>query len=102
MSLVAVAVGSALEEANFVVGVFQRAGGDRVVVPVQESYAMSAQRVAHGAEDSDAGGFRTQTPVVEELGGGALRGLRPERTQFVLEVVRLSQRFIELERFGQT
>lgn len=98
----AIAVGSALEEADFVVGAFQRAGGDRVIVPIQQADAMASQRMAHGAEDADAGGFGAAAPVVEELRGGGFGSLLSEQPQFVLEVVRLRQRFIELERFRQS
>ena len=97
-----IAVGSSLECSNLVVGAFQRAGGDRVIVPVQESCAMSTQGVAHGPEHSNAGGFRASALVVEERRGCGLRGLLPELTQVVFEVVRLSQWFVELERLGQT
>ena len=42
VDVAAVAVGSALQESDFVVGAFQRTGGDRMVVPVQEANAVSA------------------------------------------------------------
>ena len=74
----AVAVGSALEESDLVVGAFQGTGRDEVIVPVQQADAMASQSVAHGAEDADSGGFGAAAPVVEELRGGGLRGLLPE------------------------
>lgn len=44
-----ITVGSALEEADLVVGSFQRAGRDRMVIPVQQSGTMSSQGVGHGS-----------------------------------------------------
>ena len=45
-----IAVGSSLEYSDLVVGAFQRAGGDRVVVPIQEARAMSTQGVARAMQ----------------------------------------------------
>ncbi len=85
MIVATVAVGTALEEADLVVCAFQRAGGDQLVVRVQQADAMSAQRVAHGAEDTDTGAFGALAPAVEEVCRSGLGILLPKLTQLVLE-----------------
>lgn len=56
---------------------------------------MPQQGFADGFENSNSGGVGSAAPVGEELLGGGLRGLFPELTEFVLEVVGLRQRFVE-------
>ena len=68
----AVAIGSALEQADLVVGAFQWAGGDRVVVPVEQADAMAAQGVA-----AWCGGRGYWWP---RRGGTSRRGTSPQRT----------------------
>ena len=56
----------------------------------------------HGAEDADTGGLGAAAPVVEELRRRGLGALLPEQSQFVFEVVRLRQRFVQLQGFRQS
>ena len=67
--VVTVAVGSALQGADFIVDAFQRAGRERVVGPVEESSAMGAEGLGHREELPDAAGCGAAAPGVEELFG---------------------------------
>ena len=83
---VAVAEGSSLEEFEFVVGGFEWFGGDGVVVPVQQSAAMTGDGFGELLEDSDTAGLGVLAPGGEEAFGGGLGGLAPELSQVFLEI----------------
>ena len=71
MFVVSITVGSTLEGSDFVVDTFQGAAPARgypdwLVVPVEQSVAVSLERLAHGVQDGGVGGGGSTTPVVEE------------------------------------
>lgn len=95
---VTVTEGSALEELEFVVGSFERAGGDGMVVPIQQAGAVAEEGCGELLQDSDATALSLFGPGRQAAFGAGFRGLVPQLPQIFLEVVRGRQRFIEGQR----
>ena len=70
--VVAVAVGASLQGSNFVVDAFQRAGRERVVVPVEQTPAVLAVGLGHDLHLADARGVGAAAPGFEVLLGSGL------------------------------
>ena len=72
--IIAVAVGAALQGSDFVVDPFEWAGRDGVVVPVEESRAMTSQGLGHRLHLADVRVIRPRNSMVQnESGRGAER-----------------------------
>ena len=80
-----------MEEFDFVVGSLQRSGGDRVVVPVEDTFAVDLQRAGELHQLSDAARCGVGDPEVEDDATGDLARLLPDLGEVFLEVVRRRQ-----------
>ena len=95
--VVSIAVGSSLQRSDRVVDAFQRAGRDRVVVPVEQTPAVLAEGLGHDLHLADPRGVRAAAPGFQEP-FRRLRALIPELPQVLLQIVRDRQGLIPLQR----
>ena len=96
--IVSVPVGTSLHRADFIVDAFDGSAGDRFEVPVEQSLAMSSQRLGHGLENSNAGSIRSSAPIVQELLGGLHGLLIPELSEILFQVIGSRQWLVERQR----
>ena len=66
--LVLVPICHSLESSDLIVDALEWSTGDWVVVPVEDSAAMTLQRVGHGHQHSDSGCAGSTTPVCQKSG----------------------------------
>jgi len=76
-----------LEEFDFVVGSLQRFGRDRVVVPVEDAFAVGLKGTGELHQRPDSTRFGIGDPEVEDDAGDRLVRLLPDLLQVFLEVV---------------
>jgi hypothetical protein len=86
---------------DFVIGAFEWAGGDGVVVPGQNSGGVGEEGAGEVVQDADAGGHCLVIPVEELHSRGKLAELLPILAQVFLEVIGRRQRFVQPQRFAE-
>ena len=91
-----------MEEFDFVVGSFEGAGRDGVVILIEDAFAVGSERACELQELFDAARFGIRDPVIEEDAAGDFARLLPDLGEVLLEVVGRGQRLVELESFLQS
>ena len=99
--LVTEAVSLTFHGFDFVVGAFQGAGGDRVIIVGQDAPAIEGQSFGEFNQHGNAGSRSPVHPILEDGGGGGLICLEPDLPQVLFQVVGQGQGLIELQRGGQ-